>query len=379
MILPIALNTLVFTLAASPAARRVQSIVPLRDAIAGYRDIFGTVASARPDAELLRGIDTTLESGRDGAMSRTATLGRLVSLAIPPGAMVYFPLQMALMWDVHVLELLEAWQARSGDKVQGWLQAAGEWEALAALSVLRHDQPGWTFGSVNPDATSFRADALAHPLLPTDEAVPNDVEVGPVGHLLFVTGSNMSGKSTLLRAIGANAVLAQAGAPVAATSLSMPPVRISSLMRVEDSLERGVSFFMAELQRLKAVVDSVREDSPRMALYLLDEILQGTNTGERQIASRQVLRSLSMSHAIGAISSHDLELIQGSDLEAAAVPVHFSEDFTRDGDTPRMTFDYRLRPGLATSSNALALMEMLGFDLDSTSAQAPNEPEETRR
>ena len=364
MVAPIALNTIVFTLFAGPAASRVQGIVPLRDAIAGYRDIFGTIASARPGAGLLVEIDRTLEGEGDGAMARTAVLGRLVSLAIPPGAMLYFPLQMTLMWDLHVLELLEAWQARSGDRVRGWLQAAGEWEALAALAVLRHDHPRWSFPDVDDGMTSLQATALAHPLLPEDVAVPNDVVVGPVGHFLFVTGSNMSGKSTLLRAIGVNAVLAQAGGPVAATALAMPPLRISSLMRVEDSLERGVSFFMAELERLKAVVDSVREESPRMALYLLDEILQGTNTGERQIASRQVLRSLSHAYAIGAISSHDLELIDGTDLEGVAVPVHFAEVFSHDGDTPRMTFDYRLRPGLATSSNALALMEMLGFELD---------------
>lgn len=364
MVAPIVLNTVVFTLFAGPAANRVQGIVPLRDAIAGYRDIFGTIATARPRVTLLAEIDRTLEGEGDGAMARTAVLGRLVSLAIPPGAMLYFPLQMALMWDVHVLELLEAWQARSGDRVRGWLQAAGAWEALAALAVLRHDHPRWSFAEVNEDLTALEASGLAHPLLAEDVAVPNDVTVGPVGHLLFVTGSNMSGKSTLLRAIGVNAVLAQAGGPVAATALGMPPLRISSLMRVEDSLERGVSFFMAELERLKAVVDSVREDSPRIALYLLDEILQGTNTGERQIASRQVLRSLSHAHAIGAISSHDLELIEGTDLEEVAVPVHFAEVFSRDGETPRMSFDYRLRPGLATSSNALALMEMLGFELD---------------
>lgn len=364
MLAPIALNTLVFTLWASLAARRVQSIVPLRDAISGYRDIFGEIASATPQAEMLRRIDDALEGEHDGAMPRTATLGRLVSLAIPPGAMLYFPLQMALMWDVHVLELLEQWQARSGRHVRGWLRAAGEWEALAALSVLHHDQPGWAFPEVRHGADTYQAAELAHPLLPSDQAVANDVEVGPVGRFLFVTGSNMSGKSTLLRAIGANAVLAQAGAPVTAASLVMPPLRISSCMRVEDSLERGVSFFMAELQRLKAVVDNVTADSSTVALYLLDEILQGTNTGERQIASRQVLRSLSKANAIGAISSHDLELIEGTDLEAAAVPVHFAEVFTRDGEAPQMTFDYRLRPGLATSSNALALMEMLGFELE---------------
>jgi hypothetical protein len=367
MIAPIALNTIVFTLWAQPAASRVQAIVPLREAISGYRDIFGTIASARPSSSLLQEIDTALEGESHGAMPRTATLGRLVSLAMPPGAMLYFPLQMALMWDVHVLEFLERWQSQSGDKVRGWLRAAGEWESLAALSVLRHDNPGWAFPRVNESDVSLRTSRLAHPLLPVGEAIPNDVEVGPVGRFLFVTGSNMSGKSTLLRAIGANAVLAQAGAPVAATSLTMPPLRISSCMRVEDSLERGVSFFMAELQRLKAVVDRVNDDAGRMSLYLLDEILQGTNTGERQIASRQVLRSLSRANAIGAISSHDLELIEGTDLDAAAIPVHFAEVFSRDVDAPAMTFDYRLRPGLATSSNALALMEMLGFELEEKS------------
>jgi ABC-type multidrug transport system fused ATPase/permease subunit len=366
MIVPIALNTIVFTLSAQPAASRVQAIVPLREAISGYRDIFGTIASARPSSPILKEIDSALEGESDGAMPRIATLGRLVSLAIPPGAMLYFPLQMALMWDVHVLELLERWQLQSGDRVRGWLRAAGEWESLAALSVLRHDNPGWAFPRVTEAEESFQASKLAHPLLPVNEAIPNDVEAGPVGHFLFVTGSNMSGKSTLLRAIGANAVLAQAGAPVAAASLTMPPLRISSCMRVEDSLERGVSFFMAELQRLKAVVDRVNDDAARISLYLLDEILQGTNTGERQIASRQVLRSLSRANAIGAISSHDLELIEGTDLEAAAIPVHFAEVFTRDTETPVMTFDYRLRPGLATSSNALALMEMLGFELEET-------------
>lgn len=373
MIAPILFNTAVFTLLAGPAASRVQGIVPLRDAIAGYRDIFGTIASARPSAPRLVEIDRALEGEAEGAMPRMAVLSRLVSLAIPPGAMLYFPLQMALMWDVHVLELLEAWQARSGRHVRGWLEASGEWEALAALSVLRHDHPGWAFPLIDGDAHSLTASALTHPLLPPAEAVANDVEVGPVGHFLFVTGSNMSGKSTLLRATGVNAVLAQAGAPVAASAMTMPPLRVSSLMRVEDSLERGVSFFMAELERLKAVVDRVQERSPRMALYLLDEILQGTNTGERQVASRQVLRSLAAEHAIGAISSHDLELIGGTDLEDVAVPVHFSEIFERDGDTPRMTFDYRLRPGLATSSNALALMEMLGFDLEQSTTQGRRE------
>jgi DNA mismatch repair ATPase MutS len=197
--------------------------------------------------------------------------------------------------------------------------------------------------------------------LQVDIAVGNDVEIGPRGTFLFVTGSNMSGKSTLLRAAGTNAVLAQAGAPVAANGMTLPAVEIVTTMRVEDSLAHGVSFFLAELQRLKQVVDAADASANRPVLYLLDEILQGTNTAERQIASRRVLHHLTTTNAIGAVSSHDLTLIEGSGLDDNAVPVHFSERFQEDGDRPSMTFDYRLRPGLATSSNALKLMRMLGF------------------
>lgn len=368
--IPVLVNGIVFALWGAPAAARVQAIVPLREAIGDYRDMCALVAAAEPRSARLREIDRALE-GADGAVPRLTSLARIVSLAIPPGAIIYYPLQLAFLWDLHVLEALEGWQAQAGARIDGWLQALGEWEALAALSVLHRDDSGWAFATIDPSAREVEATALAHPLLPVGEAVANDVSVGPEGHFLFVTGSNMSGKSTLLRAIGANAVLAQAGAPVCASSLRMPPLGIWTCMRVEDSLERGVSFFMAELQRLKTVVDGVESEPDRMSLYLLDEILQGTNTGERQIASRRVLRSLVRQRAIGAVSSHDLELIEGSELERAAVPVHFSEMFTRDAAGPSMTFDYRLRPGPATTSNALALMELLGFGVEESQESRP--------
>jgi DNA mismatch repair ATPase MutS len=196
--------------------------------------------------------------------------------------------------------------------------------------------------------------------------VDNDVEVGPPGKFLLVTGSNMSGKSTLLRAIGVNIVLAQAGGPVCASSLTMPPVRLWTVMRVEDSLERGVSYFMAELQRLKLVVDAARQAPPdggvdRRLFYLLDEILHGTNTRERQIAARRVIMYLVSTGALGAVSTHDLTLAEDPQVAAAARMVHFVET-VREGDgahAPAMTFDYKLRPGLATSTNALKLMEIV--------------------
>jgi DNA mismatch repair ATPase MutS len=170
----------------------------------------------------------------------------------------------------------------------------------------------------------------------------------------------MSGKSTLLRAIGLNAVLAQAGGPVCATAMRLPALDVRSSIRVRDSLERGVSHFMAELERLKGVVDAADAPLGARVLFLLDEVLHGTNTAERRIAARRVLEHLLAAGAIGAITTHDLELLDGS-LEGVAVPVHFRETI-EEGEGGGMSFDYTLRPGLATSTNALALMRLVGLD-----------------
>lgn len=359
VLLPITLNTLVFVAAGSQAAMRVQEIAPMRDAISGYGHIMARISTDAPATLLLIDLDSRLS----GAAAAMRVLARTANFSIPPGSMLYFPLQMAFLWDVNVLDRLENWREAHGNDVDGWMDAMGEWESLAALSVLTHDHPGWSTPSVSDTATGIDAEALAHPLLHERIAVPNDVEIGPAGTFVFVTGSNMSGKSTLLRAIGVNAVLAQAGANVCASQLTMPPLRISSCMRVEDSLAHGVSFFMAELLRLKSVIDTVKRSDDRMGLYLLDEILQGTNTAERQIASRHVLHQLTGMNAIGAVSSHDLELINETSLDDVSIAVHFAEQFTREDGKPDMTFDYQLRPGLATSSNAIRLMELIGFEL----------------
>jgi hypothetical protein len=176
----------------------------------------------------------------------------------------------------------------------------------------------------------------------------------------------MSGKSTLLRAIGANAVLAGAGAPVCATALSLPPVRVHTSMHVQDSPAEGVSLFMAELLRIKRIVDAAGAADSRghPVLYLLDEILHGTNTAERQIAARGVLRHLLASGAIGAVSTHDLSLADAPDLALAAHAVHFREEVESRQDAQRgamLTFDYELREGIATTRNALKLLDAVGL------------------
>lgn len=273
-------------------------------------------------------------------------------------AILHFPVQAATLWDFWVLFALDRWRQTAGPHVRRWLEALGEVDALALLAAIRHENPEWVMPEIG-DEPVVAAERLGHPLIRDEHRVPNDVTVGPPGTLLLVTGSNMSGKSTLLRAIGLNAVLAQAGGCVCAARLSMPVVNLQTSIRVQDSLELGLSYFMAALARLKAVVDAAeRNDRSRVLLYLLDEILQGTNSVERGIAVRAVARHLLDAGAIGAMTTHDLTLAGEEPLKSSAQLVHFTESLDESGS---MSFDYRLRPGLATSRNALRLMQLIGI------------------
>jgi hypothetical protein len=316
--------------------------------------MFEVVESQRFSTELMRALHNRL-AGACRAMRR---LQRLMELAdIRFTTLVHFPLNAFTLWDFHVLAALEQWQMACGRHARGWFRAVGEIEALSALAGLRADNPGWALPTFTSEPV-LEAAGLGHPLLPERTRVVNDVKVGPPGSFLFVTGSNMSGKSTLLRAIGVNVVLAHAGGPVCASSMRMPRLLVTTSMRVQDSLEEGVSYFLAALQRLKQILEQAGQASgDGVVLYLLDEVLQGTNTAERQIAVRTILGELLRTGAIGAVTSHDLNLADEEPLSSAAVAVHFEEHF--DADT--MTFDYRLRPGVATSRNALKLMKMMGI------------------
>jgi DNA mismatch repair ATPase MutS len=305
--------------------------------------------------------------------------------------MIFPVLQAVFLWNFHTLWLLEGWQRDNVQHAREWLQALGTLEAYSALATLGYDHPDWAFPEVttNQDEAGevatgghgavLEARNLGHPLLPDEVCVGNDVSIGPAGTFLLVTGSNMSGKSTLLRAIGTNVVLAQAGGPVCASWLRLAPVILTTSIRVQDSLEHGVSYYMAELQRLKQVVDTSLQarDSGATStpLFLLDEILHGTNTSERQIAARHIIGYLLSIGATGAVSTHDLTLADSPQFAQDRALVHFTEQFERDSaGRPSMTFDYKLRPGLATSTNALKLMEIVGLPLPEQVPSPPGTP-----
>ena len=274
-------------------------------------------------------------------------------------------LQALLVWDVHVASRLERWQARAGRHARDWLAALGELEALAAIGTLAHDNPSWCWPEIADDgAPRLEFTALGHPLIPDAERVANDVALGPPGTFLLVTGSNMSGKTTLLRSVGLALVLTRAGGPVCASHARLALADVWTSIRIEDSLERGMSLFMAELERIARVVEAARgaDEAGRPFVFLLDEILHGTNSAERRTAARTVLSHLVAARALGAITTHDLALAEDDALRAVATPVHFTESFSREsGGGERMTFDYRLLPGIATSANALRLLAMVGL------------------
>jgi len=328
----------------------------------------------------LRGLADRLREEGEPASRSLARLSGLLDTVASRRNMFWAGLAPILLLDVHLAARLDGWRRLHGRSVRRWLEALGEWEALSALASLAHDHPAWVFpagveagpgeaggGGNGPpqDQLQVEAQAVGHPLLRPDECVRNDVTVGPPGSFLLVTGSNMSGKSTLLRALGTNVVLASAGAPVCATSFRLPALRVHTSMRIDDSLAQGVSLFMAELLRVRDIVRAADAEGPPV-FYLLDEILHGTNTAERRVAARGVVRHLLEAGAVGAVSTHDLTLARSPELEEAAEAVHFREEVEEvaagSGEaTTRLHFDYTLRPGIATTRNALKLLDAVGL------------------
>ena len=333
-----------------------------QNALSRYAALFEHATNTAFVSPALRELHERLSANGRVAPACMRRLNRILGFAElrTAAALLHFPIQAFTLWDFHVLFALDRWRRQAGSHVRGWMEAIAELDALSALATVRRDNPDWCMPEID-QAPLLTAKGLGHPLIPDERRVPNDTQVGPPGTLLLVTGSNMSGKSTLLRAIGLNVVLAQAGGCVCAVRMRLPWCDLQTSIRVQDSLELGLSYFMAALARLKGVVDAAEHPRDgRVLLYLLDEILQGTNSAERGIAVRAVARHLLDAGAIGAMTTHDLTVAGEEPLKSSAVLVHFTEIVDEQG---RMVFDYRLREGLATSRNALRLMQMIGIDL----------------
>ena len=319
-------------------------------------EILGRIEREAFRAPTLVGLRAALDSAGEPPSRRIARLERLIDLLDAHRNQMFTLVSLALLWRTNFTLAIEAWRAVSGPAVPRWLATVGELEALLALASYAYEHPADPFPALAEGGPIFDGDGLGHPLLPEERCVRNDVRLGDELRVLIVSGSNMSGKSTLLRTIGVNVVLALAGAPVRARRLRLSPLAVGASIRTVDSLQDGTSRFYAEVQRLSRIVDIARGPVP--LLFLLDEILSGTNSHDRAIGAEAVVRSLVESGAIGLVTTHDLALARIADgLAAHAGNVHF-EDHIEDG---RMCFDYRMRPGVVTKSNALALMRAVGL------------------
>jgi hypothetical protein len=368
----IALVAALVAAGAVAAGRRVapmlESVSTRESSATRWRATLTAVEREPFEAPLLAALRARLAGRADGApearerpaSEEVAALERIVGFADARRNEVFRLLVgPLLMWDVHCAIALLRWRRRAGTRLRGWLDAIGEVEALASLAAFAFERPDFVWPELLAEP-EIDAQGLAHPLIADDRRVGNDVRLS-AGRALVVTGSNMSGKSTLLRAIGVNAVLAAAGAPVCAKAMRIGPSRVATSMRFEDSLAESVSHFYAELGRLKRVIDLALETGRAPVLFLLDEILHGTNSRERILGARAVVRTLLAHGAYGAISTHDLGITAlERELAGRVENVHFEEQVA--GST--MTFDYRLRPGIVQSSNALRLMRAMGIAVD---------------
>lgn len=311
-------------------------------------------------APLLQDLHARLKTvDEQKASAQIAHLGKLGERLDWTENMIFGPIAFALLWTAQVAVAIERWRNLHGRHIRGWIDAAGEFEALCSLASYSYEHPGDPF----PELTDvpggcFEAEALAHPLMKESQAVPNDVRLGGQTRLWIVSGSNMSGKSTLLRTIGINTVLAWAGAPVRAARMRISPLSLGTSIRVLDSLQDGRSRFYAEITRLREIV--ALTSSGRPVLFLLDELLSGTNSHDRRIGASAIVRALIDRGALGLITTHDLALAHIADsLPGRAVNVHFA-DTLEQGE---LHFDYRLQPGVVERSNALDLMRSVGLQV----------------
>jgi len=308
------------------------------------------------DAPRLQALKTELSSHHLPASQAIARLRTIVEYIRSLDNPLMRLLNIPLLYVVQVAYAAEAWRNAHGAAVRSWLAATGEVEALLSLSGYSYEHPADPFPEFLEGPPCFHAEQLGHPLIPAAKCVRNDISVCDETKVLLISGSNMSGKSTLMRAVGVNTVLAMAGAPVRARRLQLTPLQIGASILINDSLQEGSSRFYAEITRLRHICDLAEKQPP--VLFLLDELLQGTNSKDRLIGAEGVVRALLASGAIGLISTHDLALTNiGGQQDNRLQNVHLQDEI-HDG---KMTFDFKLHQGVVTRSNGIELMRLIGL------------------
>ena len=340
--------------------KALNAVYTYKDSIRVYEKMLERFEKRTFQSDYLQALKKGLYD-RDGkkAFEQIRKLSGLAELIANRGNAMFLIINILTLWDIQCMIALESWKEKSGRSLGRWIDTIAELEALSSLAIIHLDHPAWGFPEITAERPEIIAINMGHPLL--GNSVCNDLTMEKGSGILLITGSNMSGKSTLLRTMGINLVLAYAGAPVCAQRFSCSILRIYTCMRVSDNLGENISSFYAELLRIKQIVSASKTEEK--IFFLLDEIFKGTNSQDRHAGAKILIRQLSKVGAIGMVSTHDLEL---GDLERESARkvrnYHFREYYKND----EIHFDYKLRPGISTTRNAMYLIKMAGIDVDET-------------
>ena len=339
-----------------PIHRAIAAVESAYEDLKNLALLLKQIETQRFDAPVLRGLVQRLSSHTLAASATFSKLATIVNFVEARRNPILAPLLLLLMYPLQAALAVERWRGAHGDAVRAWLDVLGEFEALVSLARYAYEHPRDPFPEFIEGSAAFKAADLGHPLIPAAVRVCNDVDISGATRVLLVSGSNMSGKSTLLRTVGINTVLAMAGAPVCAKRLQLTPAQVGASIRINDSLQEGSSRFYAEITRLRQLM----EPTALPLLFLLDELLQGTNSADRRSGAQGVIRALIGRGAIGLVSTHDLALTDIPGLGLGALQnVHFQDELL-DG---KLSFDFRLRAGVVTKSNGIELMRSIGLDV----------------
>ena len=333
----------------------LSEIDPFAKSIKAYRSMLELFEAQEFQSDYLKQLQERLRDKKgNSAYEQIYQLERITDKLGVRHSQLYLVINILLLWDYRCLAAFEGWRKDSGSYLEDWIAVLAELEALASIAVISYDHPDWAQPQLYDDQSRLFTSQVGHPLLPEDR-VSNDIGTMREGQVYLITGSNMSGKSTLLRTIGINLVLAYAGAPVCAKEFHCSIFSIYTSMRIRDDLRSNISSFYAELLRIKKMIDAAKRGES--VFFLLDEIFRGTNSRDRHAGARVLVKQLSDEGAVGFVSTHDVELGNLADENNKIKNYHFREEYV-DG---QLQFDYKLRSGISNTRNAVYLMKMAGI------------------
>lgn len=356
----LAVHGLVLSRLSARAGEVSEQTVDISTALKAFQNLFRQAETVAGSSVRIEAIRQALTAGSIPASNAISQLFRLTEgLNYRRNPYFYLLFGVATLWDVHYLLRLEVWRKLYGANLSIWFDALGELEALNSLAGFAYAHPAYATPAIVDDTLMLDFTQAAHPLLAPDRSIGNSLTFSGNGQTVLITGSNMSGKSTFLRTVGANVVLALAGAVVSADRFWCSPVRVFTSMRTQDSLEESTSSFYAELKRLQTLIGLTKQAEAIPVLYFLDEILKGTNSADRHRGAEALIRQMHQTTASGFVSTHDLELGQLTDADGFVRNFHFQSDLNNG----ELVFDYTLRDGVCESFNASQLMQAIGIEM----------------